>query len=512
MACLVRIIGSVNSDQIQNLFNLFTSSAKAEMFLCRQHLHDKESADLALMMHKLKSSAHTVGAMRFAHFARRFEEAANQMDWEAMEALLGVLDQALLEVETALLEQFEVGSVLEYKLPDTLGSVLVVADDAKLQRQITVLIQALGITDVLHASTGMAGLQILRERTPNLNLLLCDLDMPNMESVEFLRRVGEIGYQGDIILVSDSDDDRLLHTAVTLAGLLRLHLLGSLSKPVSPDDLLSLLNQPIGNLTKIVKKVAEQDLSPEDILEGLYKNEFDVYFQPKVDAVSLLPIGVEALARWRRQGVIIPADAFIMAAEHYGLISQLSELLLIKTFFGRARLAALGHPLTVSVNLSSHWMLDVNLPEFIQASLHATGLKAEYVILEISESHILNDMAQIQDVMGRLSAKGFKLSIDNFGVRCSSLEKFTRLPLDEIKWDRAFVQRAVDNVSARMILEANVDMANKLNLPSVAEGVETQEELELARELGCTHVQGWFIGKAMPIDELIGWLYLNNGV
>jgi EAL domain-containing protein (putative c-di-GMP-specific phosphodiesterase class I) len=310
--------------------------------------------------------------------------------------------------------------------------------------------------------------------------------------------------------MSDSDDDRLLHTAVTLAGLLRLHLLGSLSKPVSPDDLLSLLNQPIGNLTKIVKKVAEQDLSPEDILEGLYKNEFDVYFQPKVDTVSLRPIGVESLARWRRHGVIIPADAFIMAAEHYGLISQLSELLLIKTFFGRARLAALGHPLTVSVNLSSHWMLDANLPEFIQASLHATGLKADNVVLEISESLILNDMAKAQEVMGRLSAKGFKICVDNFGVRCSSLEKFTRLPLDEIKWDRSFVQRAVDNVSARMILEANVDMANKLNLPSVAEGVETQEELEMARELGCTHVQGWFIGKAMPIDELIGWLYLNN--
>lgn len=510
VSSLARITGGAGVGQIQNLIDLFATSAKFELSLCRQYLLQKDSSAIALAMHKLKSSAQTVGAIRFANYAKRLEESANQADEYAMSNLLGALDQALVEVETTLIEQFDTDNSLEEIPSKRSCCVLVVSDDAKLQRQITVLLLALGITEVLHCATSIAGLQVMREQTERIHLLLCDLDMPKMECLEFLRSISDIDYQASIILMGDSDDDRLLHTAVTLAGLQGLHLLGSLCKPVSSDALLSLLNQPYGHLTNIFKKVAEQNVSAEDILEGLNKNEFEVYFQPKVDAVSLRPVGVEALARWRRQGVIIPADAFIMAAERYGLIAQLSELLLIKAFFGRARLAAVGHPLTVSINLSAKWSLDLNLPDFIQASLHATGLKAENIVLEISETQALNDLAQALDIMGRFAAKGFGLSIDNFGVNCSSLERFKRLPLGELKLDRTFVQRAVGNVAARMILAANVDMANKLNLTTVAEGVETQEELDLARDLGCTHVQGWFIGKAMPIDELIGWLYLNN--
>jgi EAL domain-containing protein (putative c-di-GMP-specific phosphodiesterase class I) len=128
------------------------------------------------------------------------------------------------------------------------------------------------------------------------------------------------------------------------------------------------------------------------------------------------------------------------------------------------------------------------------------------LILEITETTILSDLDISMDVLTRLRIKGFKLSIDDFGTGYSSMEQLQRIPFGELKIDRSFVQGAAERPAVRAILAASINMAHKLDLITVAEGVETQADLDLIRGLGCDLVQGWLIAKAMPVAELIVWL------
>ncbi|MDO9140404.1 MAG: EAL domain-containing protein, partial [Methylobacter sp.] len=196
----------------------------------------------------------------------------------------------------------------------------------------------------------------------------------------------------------------------------------------------------------------------------------------------------------------------ITIAEQHNLIALLSEVLITKALVGGARLAAAGYPLSIAVNLSAIWLSDLRLPEFILASVNATGFSAEKLILEITETGVMADMATALDVMTRLRLKGFKLSIDDFGTGYSSMEQLQRIPFSELKLDRSFVQGAIEKSAARSILASTVDMAKKMGLSTVAEGVEIEAELDLVRGLGCDLVQGWFIAKAMPLEQLLVWL------
>ena len=506
---LARITGSMAPDQIRSLVDLFTTSARADLCLCCQQIQQKDTQALALSMHKLKSSARTVGALRFAELSENLEAAARKDSITEAISLLMELENGLSDVENAIINQSPLAATESMDMLTLPGCVLVVDDDAVVRRQITLMLTALGVSEVLAADSGIAGLKEVERHGNRINMLLCDLNMPEMDGIEFLRRMSEIRYQGGIILVSGVDD-RLLQTAVELASLQGLRLYGSVGKPLTREALIALLNEPCDKLTHVAQKVAVQSVVAADILEGLHNNEFEIYFQPKVDASTLRPVGVEALARWRRQGVVIAADAFILAAEHHNLIAQLSEVLLIKAFIGGARIIEAGFPLSVAINLSAQWLSDVNLPDFIQASLHATGLKVENVILEITETGVMADLTKALDIMTRLRLKGFRLSIDDFGTGYSSMEQLQRIPFSELKLDRTFVQGAADNATARTILSASVKMASKLKLTTVAEGVETQEDLDLMRGMGCDLIQGWFIARPMPFDELIDWLRVKK--
>ena len=225
-----------------------------------------------------------------------------------------------------------------------------------------------------------------------------------------------------------------------------------------------------------------------------------------MDAITLNVVGAEALARWNHNGHIIPPSVFIDIAERHGLIATLSEVLITKALIGGAQMSAAGFSIMLAVNISANWLSDIRLPEFILASIQATNFVAENLILEITETGIMADIATSLDVMTRLRLKGFKLSIDDFGTGYSSIEQLQRIPFGELKLDRSFVQGAAENTDRRAILASTIDMARKLKLSTVAEGVETQADLDLIRGLGCDQIQGYFIAKPMPLEALLVWL------
>jgi PAS domain S-box-containing protein len=499
--------------QLRDLVDLFTATARAELIACRDLRADEEATHLAMAMHKLKSSARMVGALHFAGLAEELEETAVNRRPERMSSQLAALEQALGDVETAArhLATPPASSPPESgpatpAVPDLPQRVLVVDDDALARRQTSLLLTAMGVREILTVDSGEGALaEIARLGNRAIDLLITDLKMPGMDGIAFLRRLAEDAYPGCLI-ISSGVDEQVLYTSANLMRVKGLNLRGAVKKPLTRAGLTKLLTTTCDQRGQTMAQPAPPEIPPDDILDGLQRDEFSLHFQPKVSANSLRVVGLEALARWQRQGRPVRPDLFIAAAERHGLIVPLSHRLLDKALAAAGDLAAAGFPLPIAFNLSADWLSDIELPEIIEQRLAAAGLAPERLILEITESRLMSDLSTSLDVLTRLRLKGFKLSIDDFGTGYSSMEQLQRIPFGELKIDRSFVQGAAERPTARAILSSSLDMARKLGLTSVAEGVETQAELDLVRGLGCDLIQGWLIAKAMPSDALLVWL------
>ncbi|MDO9269549.1 MAG: EAL domain-containing protein [Methylobacter sp.] len=513
---LARIIGNADPKQKRELIDLFTTTARHDLPACREHLAERNGHKLSLVMHKLKSSAGMVGALVFSHLAENLESVAKANRLDAAANLLTELEHALSDVETAV-SRLGVSVVSTIHYADTVsitadmrpGCVLIVDDDPVARRQIAMLLYSLGVHEVRAVESAEVALIEIARADGGIDLLVSDLKMPGMDGIEFLRHLADNNYRSCIIIASGVEE-QLLQTAAEMVRAKGMNLRGILKKPVTQDALLRVLTGACETTTAPSAQREQIAITPDDIQKGIRDNEFEVHFQPKVDAARLRVVGMEALARWQHNGQMISPDVFISMAERHGLIGELSELLVTKALVGGARLAEAGYFLTIAVNLSANWLSDIRLPEFILANVQATGFKAENLILEITETGVMADMATALDVMTRLRLKGFKLSIDDFGTGYSSMEQLQRIPFGELKLDRSFVQGAIEKTAARAILASTIEMAKKMRLSTVAEGVEIQAELDLVRGLGCDLVQGWFVAKAMPMDALLVWLKERN--
>jgi EAL domain-containing protein (putative c-di-GMP-specific phosphodiesterase class I) len=217
-------------------------------------------------------------------------------------------------------------------------------------------------------------------------------------------------------------------------------------------------------------------------------------------------MGAEALARWRhpQKGVLAPY-AFIGAMENNDLIDPLTWAILEKSATMCRDWLANGLQATVSVNLSLKSLSDPGLAERITGMVAAQKLAAKHVVLEITESAAMTDVAKALENLTRLRMKGFALSIDDYGTGYSSMQQLSRIPFTELKIDQSFVMSALDREASKVILSSSLDMAKKLKLKSVAEGVETRAHWNLLRDLRCDIAQGYFIAKPMEAAAFQDW-------
>lgn len=506
---LYDVLGQVSLDAARDLVATFLGSAREGLDRLASGGEEVDNAAVSREMHKQKSSARTVGALRYAQRAESLELQAKaggtigltalRQDLADVEAAAARLDAA---IPTDAAELPPIGHVAEVFY----ASVLVVDDDVVVQRQMSATLSRLGVKEVLLADHGEQALALIEARSDAVAAVICDLDMPRMDGVELIRLLGHIGFQGGLILMSGADE-QVLKTVSNLARLHGLQLLGHLQKPVMPAQIAALLATVKASPVQRPRFNAGPGILLQDLRAAMANNEFSMWFQPKVEALTLRPIGVEALARWRRpDGHFVPPDVFITLAEQEGIIGELSRILVSLALKEGARLHVAGFPLKVAVNLSGRWLDDLSLPEFIQNTVLAAGLKSADIVLEVTETGVMKELAKALDVLTRLRLKGFGLSIDDFGIGYSSFEQLGRIPFTELKLDRSFVVKGGKDVAARAILESSMSMARKLGLSTVAEGVETLADLELVRSLICDAVQGYLIAKPMPPDELIDWL------
>ena len=244
----------------------------------------------------------------------------------------------------------------------------------------------------------------------------------------------------------------------------------------------------------------ERQRIESDLRVALEKGQLRVVFQPSVDASSEAVTGFEALIRWDHpeRGPVSPA-VFIPLAEEIGLINEIGEWVL-RTACAEA--AKWPEQVSIAVNLSPIQFKLPSLPSTVRAILNESGLAAERLELEITEGVFLSNDAHVHEMIHNLKKIGVKLALDDFGTGYSSLSYLLRVPFDKIKIDQSFVRGASDAGSRNAaLIRAMVALASDLQMQTTAEGVETQEELLLIRNLGCSLIQGYYFGKPMPADE-----------
>ncbi|MCP3938074.1 MAG: EAL domain-containing protein [Actinomycetia bacterium] len=240
-----------------------------------------------------------------------------------------------------------------------------------------------------------------------------------------------------------------------------------------------------------------------ELPRALANNEIIVHYQPKIDLAHGVVMGVEALVRWQHPelGTIRP-DEFIELTEVSGLVNELTRQVLERSIEQLRQWDQQGIHIDVAVNLSVRNFHDAGLASFISDVLDRTGVSASRLMLEITESQVVDDLALAADVLRSLSDLGIRTSIDDFGTGFSSLTHLRRLPIDEIKIDRSFVGQMATNEHDAVIVRSIVRLGHDLDLEVVAEGVEDEWTLESLRRLGCDRAQGYFFQRPVPPDEI----------
>lgn len=383
--------------------------------------------------------------------------------------------------------------------------ILVIDDDEFMLKACVHALRRIGYEHVLQANGGQAALDLLRAQTESIDVVLCDLNMPQMDGIEVLRALADQGYLGSVIVLS-GEDARLIKAAAEMAAHHRLRVLGALQKPLKPAELEGLL-QRNGEALAQLSELSQEDIDETALRAGIDLKELTVYFQPKVYIANRDVAGFEALSRWisPRYGLVSP-ERFVPLAENGGTIDLLTDYV-IATAFREARTWQVPpnrYSLAVNVSMSNLNRLD--LPEALAAQAQQAGLAPEQVVLEVTESRLMENPAAALDTLARLRLKRIGLSIDDFGTGYSSLDQLQRIPFTELKVDRLFVHGAAQNPTLRAIFESSVKLGKSLGLTIVAEGVETPEDWRLAEALGCDMAQGYLVSKPMPAAEVSTWL------
>jgi diguanylate cyclase (GGDEF)-like protein len=447
-----------------------------------------------------------IGALRTAWSFRAMQELALRRRQAITDELTGLPNRRLLNdrLEQAIAER---------------------EDDGRLT---LLLIDLDGFTEVNDSLGHTAGDLLLRQIGPRLREALRTEDV-----------LGRLGGDEFGVLLNGLDTDAALAVAARVRA--------ALERPIDVEGLALMIDASIGvatcpehgadagalmqhaDVAMYHAKAAhtgcevytpERDASSRDRLallgrlrHGIEDGELVLHYQPKADMRTGGVIGVEALVRWEHPelGLLAPAD-FLPAAEQTALMRPLTLWVLDTALADCRRWRDDGRPLGVAVNLALANLIDRGFPGVVAAALDRHGVPAALLQLEITENIVMADPGRVLEVLDALRALGVGLSLDDFGTGHSSLSHLRRLGVDEIKIDRSFVSEMVTDPDARAIVRCTVQLARALRLRMVAEGAEDAETWDALRRAGCDVIQGFYLSRPLPVQQLDAWLAAKETV
>lgn len=385
--------------------------------------------------------------------------------------------------------------------------ILIVDDDTFVLKILTKMLNNQGYMSVDVSDNGLDALEKVDDIDTCPDLIMLDLNMPNMDGIEFVRHLGERKYQGSLVLVS-GEDERMLKTAEKLVYAHQIPMLGYLHKPVGPDKLAQIIKKWKPVDTKRQARSHKKTYSAQALQSAISNHELVNYYQPKVSVTTGEVIGVETLVRWQhpKDGLVLP-DRFIGIAEQEGLINDLTCLVLEEALAQARIWHEHGDLLRVAINVSMDNLASLDFQDLVVDLVIENGLSPQNIVLEVTESQLMGGDTRVPlEILSRLRLKRFHLSIDDFGTGHSSMAQLRDIPFDELKIDRGFVHHAWDDETLQAMYDASLSMAKQLGMEVVAEGVEDADDWAFLRRTGCDYAQGNFVSIPLPAADFAQWM------
>ncbi len=255
------------------------------------------------------------------------------------------------------------------------------------------------------------------------------------------------------------------------------------------------------------QRAERQHLLVLELMDALRRQQFELFYQPKATITDSRVVSLEALIRWRHPTLgLVPPLEFIPICERNGMIIEIGQWIVEQACRDLKRLAEAGHPqLLVSVNVSVRQLRHAGFVDFLARTLQETGTRADRLVLEITESMVMEDLTKGRQALQDLKALGVSLALDDFGAGYSSMTYLQHLPLDTLKIDKSLVDGMVDERSIHVV-DTVIRLAQGLSLQTVAEGIETEVQRALLGRLGCDLMQGYLLSRPVPLPDILAWL------
>lgn len=380
--------------------------------------------------------------------------------------------------------------------------VLIIDDDFLSISYLENKLRQLAIKSIYKANDGLEGLELIRKKKKEIDLILLDINMPNMDGIELLRHLAAEKFLGGIIIIS-CEEDGIISMVKGLSEIHQLNCLGTLQKVNHFKELDSIIQPFIHKQVKL-KKSQTKHLKAEEIIQGLAKGEFINFYQPKISMHSGQIMGCETLVRWQhpKLGLITPND-FIPTLIKANLTLELTKLIITQSMQDFANHLSANPNFSLSMNISVQDLNWLDLPVYIAERASYFAIDPKQLIFELTETEFFNNARSALEILAKIRLAGFNLAIDDFGIGFSNLEKLKLIKFDEIKIDRSFVHHAHLNPTAQAILKSCCFLGKSLGMVITAEGVENSEDKDNLLEFDIDQAQGSFYSKALPFDSFI---------
>jgi len=375
---------------------------------------------------------------------------------------------------------------------------LIVDDDPIFVAMLEQTLRNRGLEKVYTASDGVKAIEFLENNHEEIQALTLDLNMPNVDGIGFLTLASKVGFCGEIFL-SSSEHRSVLDSALQLARMLGLNCQQIFAKPVNFDDLADCVMQVNNGRLNSTKK--QTDKAAIDVALGELRIE--AHYQPRINLQNLTIAGAEVLARIQdNNGNFLDTQDVIEHAEHTGRIADLTWKMLENLVGGIRHFEALNaRPPVFSININGLLMASTGFSVDLVKFFKQTNIDPKRIILEITETGLPPDPAAALEAFARIRMNSFGIALDDFGTGYSNIENLKMFPFTELKIDKSFVSHAQNDAFSRECIATSVRLAKELDLRVVAEGIESEYELNLAKSHDIDEAQGFLFSRPLPLKD-----------
>jgi EAL domain-containing protein (putative c-di-GMP-specific phosphodiesterase class I)/ActR/RegA family two-component response regulator len=380
--------------------------------------------------------------------------------------------------------------------------VLLVDDSVTILNYVNkVLEQSYDIQHIHTASSAPEAMQILRQSS-QINLLFLDLNMPNVDGIQLLSQISELGFKGYVVIMSGVST-QIISSVESLARNFGLNYIGTLLKPIHELDFQYIIDKIGGSRQK---NSPNESLKVYEIIRAIKNNDIEVLYQPQVNLTTRSFMGVEALCRMNhpRLGMVSP-DRFIDKAEESELIVHITLAVLKRSMGDWKKWAQSGLDIKLSVNVSPIALQQVEFADTVFMLLEEYDMPAHNLCIEITEGVVATNHAQELMNLNRLNMRGVEIALDDFGQKHSTIERLQSLPLTYLKLDKSYFIDNKDSMNQLALINSSISVAKDLNIKTIAEGVENNQVMSLVTEMGCDFGQGYYIGCPMAAKKIFNW-------